>query len=135
MTTPRSNPGFVLILLLLGSGGFAAAWVLLSLMSDSQCSWMALLAALDAALLLRLARVPAGACRAIVAVLATGGIIALANWGIAAAQLGKMLGLLPWDSALKLGPHHAWTLIQLANDSTDMAWMGAALVLAVITSR
>lgn len=135
MTAPRSNPGFVLILLLLGSGGFAAAWVLLSLMSDSQCSWMALLAALDAAVLLRLARVPAGSGRAIVAVLATACIIALANWGIAAAQLGKMLGLLPWDSALKLGPHHAWTLIQLANDGTDMAWMGAALVLAVITSR
>ena len=135
MRAPRSIPGFALILLLVGCSGFAAAWVLLSLMIDRQCSWMALLAALDAALLLRLARVPAGAGRAIAAVVATGGIIVLANWGIAAAHLGRMLGLLPWDSALKLGPHHAWTLIQLANDGKDLAWMGAALLLAVIASR
>ncbi|MCA1715138.1 MAG: hypothetical protein LC715_08550, partial [Gammaproteobacteria bacterium] len=60
---------------------------------------------------------------------------ALANWGIVAAQLGKVLGLMPWDSALKLGPHHAWTLIQLANDSADRLWLLAALVLAALTAR
>lgn len=135
MTTTPPNRGFALALLLLGSCGFAAAWVLVAVARDGQHSWMALLAALDAALLLRLARMPAGWERAVWGVIATAVVIALANWGIAAAQLGKVLGLLPWDSALKLGPHHAWTLIQLANDSSDRLWLLAALVLAALTAR
>ncbi len=135
MTTAPFNRGFALALLLLGSCGFAAAWVLLAIARDGQHNWMALLAALDAALLLRLARMPAGWRRAAWGVATTAVVIGLANWGIAAAQMGKVMGLLPWDSALKLGPHHAWTLIQLANDSADLAWLGAAVILAAIASR
>lgn len=48
------------LLLLLGVGGFAAAWVIVGLYSDAQSSWMAILGALDVALLLRLGRWPAG---------------------------------------------------------------------------
>jgi len=135
MTSSSQHRGFALALLLLGSCGFAAAWVLVAAARDGQHSWMALLAALDAALLLRLARMPAGWERALWGVAATAVVIALANWGIVAAQLGKVLGLMPWDSALKLGPHHAWTLIQLANDSADRLWLLAALVLAAFTAR
>ena len=44
-----------------GRAGFAAVWMLLALALDRQCSWLALLAALDMALLLRLAlAAPAG---------------------------------------------------------------------------
>lgn len=124
-----------LALLLLGVAGFAAAWIALGMLSDRQSSWMAPLAALDAALLLRLGGMPPGWRRAAWAVAATVATVMLANWGIAAAQLGVSLGLLPLDSALKLGPHLAWTLAQLANGPADLAWIALALVLAVVASR
>lgn len=123
------------MLLLLGSFGFAAAWVLLAFARNTQCSWMALLAAVDAVLLLRLARMPSGWTRVALAVCATALAIALANWGIAAAQIGKVMGLLPWESLAKLGPHYAWTLVTLANQPADLAWLAAALLLAAIASH
>jgi hypothetical protein len=122
-------------LLVIGSFGFAAAWVLLAFARDQQCSWMAILAALDAALLLRMARMPRGWLRATLAVVATASTIVLANWGIAAAQIGRTMGLLPWESMTKLGPFYAWTLANLANPPLDLAWLAAALVLAAITAR
>lgn len=122
-------------LLVLGSLGCAAAWILLALASDRQCNWMALLAALDAAFLLRLARMPAGRARMLLAILGTGATIAAANWGIAAGQMGWAMGLLPWESVLKLGPHHAWILASLANTPTDLAWLAAGLLLATIAAR
>lgn len=126
---------FAPALLMVGSFGFAAAWVLLAFARDRQCSWMAMFAAVDAVLLLRLARMPAGWPRAALAVAGTAATIALANWGIAAAQIGRFMGLLPWESMTKLGTSYAWTLANLANAPADLAWLGAALVLAGIASR
>jgi hypothetical protein len=123
------------VLLLLGSLGFAAAWVLLAFAKDRQCSWMALLAAVDAAVLLRLSRMRAGWLRAALAVASTAATIILANWGIAAAQMGRVMGLLPWESMTKLGPSFAWTLANLANPPVDLLWLALALVLAALASR
>ncbi len=122
-------------LLLIGSFGFAAAWVVLALARDRQCSWMAVLAAIDAVLLLRIARMPSGLLRMASAVVATGSTIVLANWGIAAAQIGRSVGLLPWESLMKLGPFHAWTLINLANPPVDLLWLAASLVVAAVAAR
>ncbi|MEZ0469444.1 hypothetical protein [Luteimonas salinilitoris] len=130
-----SSSWFAFLLLLLGTAGCAALWILLAAATGRQCSWMAVVAAFDAALLLRMVRVRPGMLRALWGMLATAAAIALANWFIVATQLGKMLGLLPWESALKLGAHHAWTLSQLANGRVDLAWLGAALVIAVVASR
>ncbi|MDQ2702499.1 MAG: hypothetical protein M3Y70_06725 [Pseudomonadota bacterium] len=121
-------------LLALGSLGCAAAWILLALSTGRLCSWMALLAAIDAALLLRLARMPAGFARTALAVLGTAAAIVLAYWGIIASQLARSVGVLPWESALKLGPHHAWTLAGLATTPADLAWLGVGLVLAAVLS-
>jgi hypothetical protein len=128
-------PWLAPFLLLIGSTGFAAAWVLLAWTRDQQCSWMAVLAALDAVLLVRLARMPAGWLRATLAGAATAGSILLANWGIAAAQMGKPMGLLPWESMGKLGPSFAWVLVTQANHPADLAWLWLGLVLAVAASR
>ena len=132
---PRTSRWFAAALLAVGSFGFAAAWVLLAFARDRQCSWMSLLAAVDAALLLRLSRTPAGWPRAGLAVAATMATILLANWGIAAAQIGRSMGLLPWESMTRLGPFYAWTLANLANPPADLLWLAAALVLAAVTSR
>jgi len=126
---------FAILLLVAGCLGFAAAWVLVAFARDRQCSWMALLAALDAVFLLRLGRVPPGAARSLLAVAATALTIVLANWGITAAQIGRAMGLLPWESIGKLGPFYAWTLANLANPPADLLWLAASLVLAAIASR
>ena len=142
MTDPTARPAhrplpalFAPALVALGSCGFAAAWILLAFARDRQCSWMAVFAAIDAVLLLRLVRMPAGVPRMLAAMLATSVSIVLANWGIAATQIGKLMGLLPWESAFKLGPRYAWTLAGLANKPADLAWLAVALLLAAIASR
>ena len=54
----------------------------------------------------------------------------LANWFIIASQLGFVLGLLPWESAVRLGPEYAWTLTRLANGPMDVVHVLAAPLLA-----
>ena len=135
-TPPRVAPR-LLAPLLLGTGcfGFAAAWVLIAFARDRQCSWMALPAALDAVFLLRLARMPPGTARTALAVAGTALTIVLANWGIAAAQIGRAMGLLPWESLGKLGPSYAWTLAGLANPPAELLWLAGSLLLAGVASR
>ncbi|MBF6025802.1 hypothetical protein [Lysobacter niastensis] len=140
MTSPspppaRSASWLSWLLLLLGTCGFTAIWVVLSLFNDAQNSWMAVLGALDVAWLLRLGRCPGGPRRMALAMAATVAIVAMANWGIIAAQLGAVLGLQPWESAVRLGPNLAWTVFQLANGAIDLAWCVAALVVAAFASR
>lgn len=120
---------------LLASAGIAAAWALVALATWRQCSWMALVAALDAAIVLRITGARPGALRACAAMAATAFAISLANWWIAAGQIGRSLGLMPWDSSLRLGPDYAWTLATLANRPADLAWIAAALLLAAIAGR
>lgn len=134
-STPASSAWLSVPLLLVGSTGFAAAWVLLAWMRDRQCSWMAVMAALDAVLLLRLARVRGGWARGGAAVAATALSIVLANWGIVAAQMGRPMGLLPWQSMAKLGPSLAWTMASLANQPADLAWLWIGLVVALLAGR
>ena len=122
-------------LLLLASAGIAAAWALLALVTSRQSSGVALVAAIDAVVVLRLMRVRPGLARAFAATAATLLAVALANWWIAAGQIGRSLGLLPWDSSLRLGPDYAWTLATLANRPAYLAWIAAALLLAAIAGR
>ena len=132
---PQRHTWLSWLLLLLGVGGFAAVWVIVGLYRDTQSSWMAILGALDVAVLLRLGRWPPGPRRAMLGVVATAAMIVVANWGITSGQLGAVLGLLPWDSALRLGLDHAWTLAQLANGIGDALWLGVALLVAALAAR
>ncbi len=132
-STPSSARWYALPLLLLGAAGFAAAWVLLALLLDRQCAWIAPLAALDVALLQGLARWPRGRLRALVAALATALVVALANFMIAAGQIGQDFGLRPGESALRIGSDYAWLLVTLANGRADLAWYALAIALALWT--
>lgn len=132
---PRSRFWWPLTLLFAGGLAFAGIWVLLSLYLGHQAGWMAVLAAIDAALLLRIGGMTAGGTRMLLAIVGTLGIIAVANWAIVATQLGMMMGLTPWDSALKLGFHHAWTLASLANSTADLVWMGVGVMVAALLGR
>lgn len=131
----RLRPLLPLVLLLLGSAGAAAFWTLLALSWDRQLGWMAVVAAVDVALLLRLARVARGALRGALALAATALAIALANWWIAGAQIGRMFGMLPWEAIPRTGLHYAWTLSGMANGPVELAWYAVALVVAALAAR
>lgn len=122
-------------LLLLAGAGTAAAWALLALAVDEHCAWMAVVAAVDAAWLLRLGRAPRGAMRALLAVAGTALAIVLANWWIAGGQIGLMIGLAPWESIPRLGWSYAWTLSSLANGGAELSWYAIALVMAAVAGR
>lgn len=132
---PRQRRAFALVLLLLGSAGVAAAWTLWALSVERQSAWIALLAAADAALLLRLAKVPPGWARALLAVAGTVLAVLLANWWIAGGEMGRQLGMQPWNSIPRLGLHHFLALAELANRGTEYAWYAAAAVLAAVAGR
>jgi hypothetical protein len=125
---------WALPLLGLGAGiaGISAVWVAFSELSGSSCSWLALVAAIDMAVLLRLTHAPAGRARMLVAVSATALAIALAHWMLAAIQMGGLIGLAPLESAQRLGPSLAWQLAKLRLDRVDWVWLVAALPLAAI---
>lgn len=124
-----------LLLLALGTVGVAAAWAAVAMLSGSQAAWMAPLAGLDAAWLLRLGGAPRGWPRVLLAVAATALAIAMANWSIVSAQLAGVMGLPFLDSAQRLGPDLAWTLLKLANGPAEVAWMLLGLAAAAILSR
>lgn len=131
----RATPWLGALLLALGIGGFAAVWIMLGAFTSRQNSWMAVLAALDIAWMLRLGGWRPGPRRAMAGMTATALTVLVANWGITASHLGRAMGLQAWESALKLGSDHAWTLAQLANDAGDVLWLVLALVVAAVVSR
>ena len=134
--TPAPVPSWMAILLvLLGIAGCTALWVLVSMVTGRVGSWMAVVAALDAALLLRMARMRPGPWRAAWGALATVATIAASVWIVVAGMLGRMLGLSPWEAAVKLGSHHAWTLAQATHGPADVAWLAAGVVIAAVLSR
>jgi len=134
MQAPRV-PLLALLLLGIGTAGISAAWAAIAMLGGTQAAWMAPLAALDAAWLLRLGGAPRGWTRAALTLLGTVLAIAMANWSIVAAHMGGVMGLPFLESAQRLGPGLAWTLLKLAHSPTDLLWLAAALVVAVLAGR
>ena len=135
MIAANRLPLLRVLLPVLGCLGFAAAWVLLARLLQSQASWLAPLAALDVAWMLHLGRIRPGWPRVLLAMVSTIAIIALANWGITATEIGRSMGLLPWESALRLGPDYARELIRLANSRLDLGWYVIGVGLAGVLAR
>lgn len=134
---PRARPPLAiqLCVLLLASLGVAALWTLVSLAVNRHCAWMAAIAAVDAAVVLRFMRMPAGILRIASTLASTAITIVVANWWIAGNQIGGVIGLPPWDAVTRMGPAHAWTLAGLANGPGEWAWYGVALIAAVVAAR
>ncbi len=117
-------------LYLLGVVTAALAWLFIALLSGRQAGWMAVLAALELGFMLRLGKLHAGPLRVGLTVAGTLLVALAANWAIASAYLGGSLGLDPWNSALRMGPFMATTLIGLANGLAEWLWLGVGLVVA-----
>lgn len=125
-----SHWGWPLAAAAAASLGMLAVWVTIAALSGGPQAWLALLAAADIALLLRLAQAPDGGARRLLALLATGLTIAASFWLIVAARIGLQLGLDTLPSAQKLGPVLFWELLKRWLMPADWACLAAALLLA-----
>lgn len=134
-SSSRSGGWLAPVLLLAGCSFLVGTWVLLALYMNRQCGWMALVVALDAAVMLRIGGMAGGWKRALWALAATVAVTAVANWGIAVLQMGAAMGAQPWESARKMGSGFALTLLSLANRPADYLWMAVAAVAAVWSAR
>jgi len=122
-------------MLLLGAGTALLAWVFVALFIGNQAGWMAVVVALELVFMLRLGTLRGGALRVALVVGGTLLVTALAWWSIASAWLGGSMGLSPWESALRMGPHLAWTLVGLANSAWDWIWVPVAAVIGAWLAR
>ena len=128
--TPPRYSFFRLLLPLLGVFGIAALWVLVALWQDRMLTGFALIVALDMILMVRLARLPRGPMRGVIAAGGTLLAILIANGWMMAARVGLLMGMMPWEGVTLMGPGFAWTLTQLANDGRDLVIYLAAVLLA-----
>jgi hypothetical protein len=123
------------VALVAGILGISAVWVAVATLSDRPCSWLALLAALDMAMLLKLTNAPAGRIRVAAAVIGTAAAVALSQWLVVATQMGISLGMGPLASSLRLGPALAWQLSKLNLVASDWILLLASLLLAAILTQ
>jgi len=123
------------IMLLLGLVVAPLAWMLLALMTGRQVGWMAVLTALELVFMLRLGTLGPGRLRVALVVAGTLLVAAVANWAIASAWMGGSMGLNPWDASLRMGPHLAWTLINLANGAMEWLWLAIGVAVGAWLAR
>lgn len=122
-----SSSLLVVFVAVVAIAGVAAVWSGVSLMLRASCGWMAVVTALDAALLLRLANWPPGRGRAAWTLVITLGTVLVAWYLIAAAQIGLPMGVRPAEAIWKISPGLAWLYAQSNADWGDLAWLLAAL--------
>ena len=122
-------------MLLLGLLVAPMAWVLLALMTGRQVGWMAVVTALELVFMLRLGTLGPGRLRIALVVLGTLLVSAVAYWSIASAWMGGSIGLNPMDASLRMGPHLAWTLPNLANGAMEWIWLAVGVVVGAWLAR
>ena len=111
------------------------AGMVLALMTGRQVGWMAVVSALELVFMLRLGTLGPGRLRIALVVLGTLLVAAVANWAIASAWMGGSIGLDLWDATTRMGPHLAWTLINLANGAMEWLWLAVAVVVGAWLAR
>lgn len=127
--------GAAAVALLLALPLMVAMWTAAALWLGAPAAWMALVVAADASLLLGLLGVRPGVGRvaAVLAFTAVGSAASL--WVIAAGIVGPAFGLLPWESALRMGPVLFEVISAPWWTPATAAWFTAALGLSVWWNR
>ena len=115
--------------------GVAAVWAGLSVILHGHHAWIAIVAALDAVLLLRLANWPRGTVRAAIAAGVTVLTILLAQYFIATAQIGVAMGLRPYESLPLMSLDLAWLYAQHNHGPVEWACYAIAVATAWWLSR
>ncbi len=115
--------------------GVAAIWSGLTVMLRDPCGWVAVLAALDAALLLRLASFPPGRERALFALAITWATVVAGAYLFASASVGLLLGMMPSESIWKMSASLAYLYVQANTGWVELGWLAVATVVAWFSSR
>lgn len=115
--------------------GIAALWAGASVLLGSSAAWFAIVAALDAVLLLRLANWPRGARGAAVTVAVTLLTIGVAQYFVATAKIGVVMGLRPFESLPLMSFDLAWLYAQNNTGAFEWGCYVVALVVAWLLSR
>lgn len=129
---PETRLGWLLpaVAWLAGVAGMVAIWLAVFVSVRSASGWLALVAAFDLALLMRLSGQRPGPARAWAAAAGTALAIAISYWFVAAMMMGLPLGLQPLDAASRIGPVLVGELVRHATSAWDVAWALLALPLA-----
>lgn len=133
-TSPAPLSPFALVLLLgvtvVITAGLSAVWAGVAAITGGIASWMTVIAALDAALILRLASHPPGHRRAALAVGITLLTVLAAAVLVSAAKIGMSLGMRPAEAVSRM----SWELVQLYVGANvgwlDALWLLGGCVLA-----
>lgn len=127
-TSPAPLSPFALVLLLVVTvvitAGLSAVWAGVAAITGGIASWMTVIAALDAALILRLASHPPGRRRAALAVGITLLTVLAAAVLVSAAKIGMSLGMRPAESLGRM----SWELVQLYVGA-NVGWLDALWLL------
>ena len=138
--TPRSGvparPRLsILPWLLLAAAGIAAAWVLVGLYLGRPLNGAAFVVTANMALVVRLAKLPRGTGRGLLAAAGTALGIALAIWWTVASRVGIEMGMPPWEGIPLMGAGFAWVLAQMSYTPMEWAMFAAAVLLAAVLGR
>lgn len=106
-----------------------AIWSAVNLHNGRLNGWMALLTALDAVLLFRLAGTRCGMVSQIMAVLTTLITAAIAVWITAGTRIGRVMGMSPADSLRRMDP--MLTLEVAREAATIWDWLSLLLALGL----
>ncbi len=106
-------------------------WLSVSAWLNAPCLWMAIIAVLDIALVLRFTGIDAGWPRLAGILSGTAIIILASQWLIAANAFALMLGLLPLDAARMIGPVLVSEFSRLRITRTELIYPALAIVLAL----
>lgn len=135
-STPDSRPaplGWLLLctgVALVAAAGLSALWTIFALATASLAGWMACVAGIDAALLLRLSGRPSDRARARASILVYLFSVAASVYVVGAARLGSGLGLQPLEALERISPGLV-QLYLLSNDTPwDWFWLGIGAVLS-----
>lgn len=115
--------------------GLVGLWAAASLFLRSPCGFMAVVAAVDVALLLRLTTFPAGRARAVAGLAIVAVAIPAGLYVAAVASIGRVMGVLPHKAFALTSSEFAALWLRLNLGWIDVLWLLAGLALAWRFSR
>lgn len=128
-------PALLLLITLAAIAGLSAVWAAAAVMLDSNAAWMAPVAALDAAILLRLAGHPGGARRAHSTLAITLLTVLAAAVLVAAAKVGLGLGMRPAEALGRMSFELVLLYVHANVGWIDGLWAAAAAATAWLGGR
>jgi Mn2+/Fe2+ NRAMP family transporter len=132
---PAASKPLALLACAVAIAGVAAIWAGASVLLHEHAAWFAIVGAFDAVLLLRLARWPRSRARAGLAVGVTLATIVVAQYFIATAQIGVVMGLRPVESLPLMSGELVWLYAQHNHGPVEWACYVIAVAAAWVLSR